>query len=120
MSHVFLVDAALSAGAILSMPADRIFGSQKSFSQPFFGKSAKFPQGPFVTAAARDVPVLFVAVMKTGSRVYRITVKELSSSSGGSMMSRAGELAEEYARLLEAAVREHPEQWYNYFDFWRQ
>ena len=29
MSHLFLIDHALQQGEIVSMPADRIFGSQK-------------------------------------------------------------------------------------------
>lgn len=68
MSHLFVINQALADGEILSMPADRVFGSQKSFSIDFMGDKAKFPQGPFLIGALRNVPVLFVSVMKTAAQ----------------------------------------------------
>ncbi|MDE5870179.1 MAG: lysophospholipid acyltransferase family protein, partial [Muribaculaceae bacterium] len=118
MSHIFEINAALERGEILSMPADRIFGSQKSFLVEFLGGVAAFPQGPFLMAAMRDIPVLFVAVMKENSRSYRIIVKELDKRSDGRLKGKAEYLAKEYVKLLESVVEEYPAQWYNYFDFW--
>ncbi len=43
MSHLFEINKVLADGEILSMPADRIFGSQKNFRIPFLGSDAKFP-----------------------------------------------------------------------------
>ena len=121
MSHLFEIDKALTAGEILSMPADRVFGSQKAFSIPFLGEEAKFPQGPFMLAALRETPMLFVAVMKEGIG-YRIFVKEVTPPEQGGeripVKKRAEALAREYARLLEEIVKRYPTQWYNYFDFW--
>lgn len=118
MSHLFEIDSALSAGEILSMPADRIFGSQKYFELPFLGETARFPQGPFVVAAVKDVPMLFVAVMKTSARAYRVTVRPVATPAALTGRRRAEALAAAYAAMLEETVREYPEQWYNYFDFW--
>lgn len=119
MSHLFLIDSALANGEILSMPADRIFGSQKNYSIPFFGEEANFPQGPFIMAAVRNVPVVFVAVMKHGGKHYHITIRKIESSAGNSK-ARAKSLADDYVKLLEDTVGKHPEQWYNYFDFWEK
>lgn len=118
MSHLFVIDSALSEGEILSMPADRIFGSQKSFFINFLGREAKFPQGPFVMAAVRNVPVMFVAVMKSGLRHYHITIRKIETPGDGNSGKRARLLADEYVRLLEETVKKYPVQWYNYFDFW--
>lgn len=118
MSHLFVIDSAISDGEILSMPADRIFGSQKGFIIKFFGEDAKFPQGPFILAAVRNVPMLFVAVMKSGAKHYHITIRKIESENSGRTSLRAMQLASEYAGWLEAIVRKHPIQWYNYFDFW--
>ena len=120
MSHVFMMDAALADGEILSMPADRIFGSQKSYEIDFLGAPARFPQGAFLLAAVRNVPVLFVAVMKQSSTSYRIVVKEIPAPAGGRAKERARALAEAYVTELEDVVRQYPTQWYNYFDFWAQ
>ena len=119
MSHLFTIDRALTDGEIVSMPADRVFGSQKSFSLPFMGALAKFPQGPFMMAALREVPVLFVSVMKESARRYRISVEPLSLPDNTLPARRRAEaLAAEYVKHLEATVRRYPTQWYNYFDFW--
>lgn len=120
MSHVFMMDAALADGEILSMPADRIFGSQKSYEIDFLGAPARFPQGAFLLAAVRNVPVLFVAVMKQSPTSYRIVVKEIPAPAGGRAKERARALAEAYVAELEDVVRQYPTQWYNYFDFWAQ
>lgn len=118
MSHLFVIDQALSDGEILSMPADRVFGSQKSFSIDFLGDKAKFPQGPFLIAAMRNVPMLFVSVMKTSAKKYFISVRRIDCDSDGNTRVKAMNLAEKYVKLLEDTVRKYPTQWYNYFDFW--
>lgn len=118
MTHLFLLDEALSNGEILSMPADRIFGSQKAYSLELLGRNALFPQGPFVMAAVRNVPVLFVSVMKTGLKSYHITVSPIECPPSGNSKSKAADMARRYVELLEGTVRKHPAQWYNYFNFW--
>lgn len=118
MSHLFTIDKALSDGEILSMPADRIFGSQKSFSVTFLGAQAKLPQGPFTIAALRETPIVYVVVMKTGAKRYQITIRSVEAPIGLTGKQKAKALADSYARLLEETVRQHPTQWFNYFDFW--
>ena len=118
MSHLFVVDKALTDGNILSMPADRVFGSQKVFELDFLGSKAHFPQGPFTLAALREAPVLFVSVMKVGIKKYHIDVIKIEYDKEAPAKIRAKQIAEKYVSLLENAVRRHPSQWYNYFDFW--
>lgn len=118
MSHLFLLNSALSNGEILSMPADRLFGSDKYFAIDFLGKEAHFPQGPFIMAAIRNVPVLFVAVMKSSAESYHIVIRKITEPDESNSKARAMEMAKEYVRNLEEIIREYPEQWYNYFDFW--
>lgn len=121
MSHLFVIDQALREGEILSMPADRVFGSQKTFEIDFLGHPAKFPQGPFVLATKRRVPMLFVSVMKHRAKSYHITVERIESTSSDDISrDEAVYRAKHYVKLLEDAVRKHPAQWYNYFDFWAE
>lgn len=121
MSHLLDINSALSAGEILSIPADRIFGSPKYFSLPFMGTEAKFPQGPFAIAATMRLPVLFVSVMKKGLSRYQINVQPLKEPDALSRtILRARSLAEDYVGKLEATLRVYPTQWYNFFDFWAQ
>lgn len=118
MSHLFVINQALADGDILSMPADRIFGSQKAFEFNFFDRKAKFPQGPFIIAAIRNVPMLFVSVMKQSAKHYHIVCHNIDVPSEESARKRAEALAANYVSILELTVRQYPSQWYNFFDFW--
>lgn len=120
MSHLFEIDRLLSDGEILSMPADRIFGSQKFFTLNFLRGEAKFPQGPFMVAAMKDLPVLFVAVMKKNHKTYKIHIRRISPpiDSKDNTRTKARKLAEAYCCCLEGTMRLYPTQWYNYYDFW--
>lgn len=121
MSHLFILNDILLEGGIVSMPGDRLFGSQKTFSCPFFGEPAPFPAGPFMLAAQRDVPMVAVFVMKEGVRKYRVFVRQLGAESDPSSPSRirAQAMAEAFAVCLENVVRQYPTQWFNFYDFWK-
>lgn len=117
-SHVFAVNSALSDGEVVCMPGDRLFGSQKAFRVPFFGADAAFPAGPFVLSAQREAPILSTFVMKTGYMSYRVYLEQLPAHPGLSRDEAASLLAQAYASRLESIVREYPDQWFNFYDFW--
>jgi predicted LPLAT superfamily acyltransferase len=127
MSHIFTLSNALSDGEIVSMPGDRIFGSQKAVTCDFLGAKAQFPLGPFALAVQRDVPVLTVFVMKESTWQYRILIHRLEPAArdtstlapGAARKAKMEALARSYAAQLEAVVRRYPTQWYNYYDFWQ-
>ena len=120
MSHLFTIDSALVDGEILSMPTDRVFGSQKDFEVNILGAKASIPQGPFVLAAMREVPVLFTSVMKEGAKQYHITINEVVCDKQQSHKKQAYQMAQDFASKLESTLKRYPTQWYNYFDFWNE
>jgi predicted LPLAT superfamily acyltransferase len=121
MSHLFILTDILRDGGIVSMPGDRLFGSPKSFSCPFFGDPAPFPAGPFMLAAQRSVPMVAVFVMKKGVRKYRILTRQLGENldPDSSSRVRAEAMAREFAAYMEDVVRQYPTQWFNFYDFWK-
>lgn len=120
LSHLFAINAALDNGDIVSMPADRIFGSQKNVECQFFGAKAKFPLGAFAMAIQKNVPVLAVFVMKEGMKKYHAYVKAIECNPQSGKREQMAQLAQSYAEQLETIVRCYPTQWFNYFDFWQQ
>ena len=120
MSHLFEIDRALSDGEILSMPADRFTGSDKSLTFSFLGSDARFPIGPFSVATMRGLDVLGVNVMKTGTKHYTIYVKRLTYDKQAKRKEQIRQLASSYVDELEQIVRRFPEQWYNYYEFWNE
>lgn len=118
MSHLFLLNSILDEGNIVSMPADRCFGSAKSVGCRFFGAEAQFPLGPFATAVQKEVPALAVMVMKEGTRRYRAFVRPVECDTTLPRRQQMTAMAQNFATTLEEIVRHYPHQWYNYFEFW--
>jgi len=84
---------------------------------------AQFPMGPFQLAVVREAPIVAIFVMKESWTQYRIFVRRLGLSLKGQSSAKrqlTALLAQEFADSLEAIVRRYPEQWFNYFDFWKK
>ena len=118
MGHLFEIDQALQKGEIVSMPADRMFGSNKFVEEEFLGAKARFPMGPFSVPTMRGLDVLAVNVMKTSRKGYTIFVTPLTYDKTLPRKQQMLDLAQNYVKELENIVRRYPTQWYNYFEFW--
>ncbi len=118
MSHIFALNAALEAGEIVSMPADRTLGSAKTVRCPFFGEEAAFPSGPFTLAQRRGATCFAVFVVKERYRTFRAIVEPLAVSAEGTAQQKMQALAHAYAACLEKVTRAYPDQWFNFYDFW--
>lgn len=118
MSHIFELNNALQAGQIVSMPGDRIFGSSKSLTCTFLGKSIKLPLGPFQLAILRSVPMVVIFVMKKRYDTYKVHYAMLNDDPSLSKKERAQNLADQFARTMDDIVRMYPAQWFNYYDVW--
>lgn len=120
MSHIFAIDEALQNGEIMSLNADRVFGSGKTIELSLLGKTAHFPLGPFSIATMRELDVLAVHVMKTSWTGYTIYVTPLPYKvQGTKRKEQIAELATAYVAELERIVRLYPTQWYNFYEFWQ-
>ncbi len=119
MSHLFAINAALSEGETVSLPADRIFGSEKSLEVELLDAKAKIPLGPFSLATMRGLDVITVNVMKNGTRRYKIYVTRLEYDKSAHRNEQISQLSKHYIAELERMLKMYPEQWYNYFEFWQ-
>lgn len=121
MSHLFQINNALGKGEIISMPCDRTFGSAKSVECDFLGGKADFPIGAFTLAATFDVPVITIFTIKKNYRKYITYVKPVVADypQGASNKLKAEYLTRAFVRNLEEILRQYPEQWFNFYDFWK-
>lgn len=119
MSHLFLINSALEKGEVVSIPADRIWGSSKKIDKEFLGATASFPYGPFTIATIRSLDVISVHVMKSSHRQYNIYVKPLEYDKTASRGEQVRQLSDSYVKEMERILKLYPRQWYNYFDFWQ-
>jgi lauroyl/myristoyl acyltransferase len=106
--------AALRRGEVVAVQGDRALGTRGDVLIPFFGMPAPFPLGPYLLASAVGVPMVPAFCLLGADHRYTIKVVEpISVPRGGEE-----EAARAWVAVLEAVVREHPTQWFNFFDIW--
>lgn len=118
MSHIFEMNNALSNGDIVSMPGDRIVGSTKTVDVNLLGAKAKLPIGPFLTPTMRGLDAIAINVMKTSAKSYTIYFNKLEYDHTANRNEKIRQLAEKYTLELEKMLKQYPEQWYNFYEFW--
>jgi len=116
----FEVVGALERGEIVAFHGDRAL-SEATVEVEFLGAKARFPTGPWAVAAATGAPVVRTFLLKEGASAYRFVAFPAIEVARVARSERAAEIrkhVETYARELEGLVREHPYQWFNFYDFW--
>jgi len=114
LSHVIAIRNALINNEFVAIHADRYLEGAKFIDLDFLGKKARFPYGPFVIASKFDAPVTFVFAAKDGKYSYH-----LSATTPITSKMKPEEIARLYIVELEKKVRQYPEQWFNYFNFFQ-
>jgi predicted LPLAT superfamily acyltransferase len=117
MSHIYEMSAALRRNELICIHADRYVAGNRTITHDFLGQSAHFPLGPFILASKLRAPVSFVFAVKESAYQYHFygyppKVYEGRGTSGAEAMLK------DYVQLLEEKVKQYPEQWFNYYDFW--
>ena len=107
---------ALKQGDILAFKADRPLpgaAPDEVIELPFFGETARFPLGPAKLIAAAKARAVVISVFRTGRASYRAIAHDLDTS------SRDPEtIVREYVRIQQDHLREHPDQWFNFYPWW--
>lgn len=118
LSHIYEMSAALQRNELICLHADRYVEGNRTIEHDFLGKNAKFPLGPFVLASKLRAPVCFVFAFKESKYKYHFYGHPPKLYEGRGMEG-VNRMLEDYVALLEEKVKQYPEQWFNYFDFWR-
>ena len=114
MGYIYAINNILNNGDMLTLFADRHFGSDKSIVQPVMGKEASLPKGPFAIAQLYPAAtVVCTFVMKESTQGYRVVVRRLQGKT-------AKDYATAYAQTVTEIVTRYPYQWYNFYEFWKK
>ncbi|CAA7626552.1 glycosyltransferase [Magnetospirillum sp. UT-4] len=117
--------AASGGLAAASMAAGSVPGGAVTHTTPvpFLGAPAPFSNGPWLLASVLDCPVHLLFCRRTGPGRWRFAVEPFAERiqlpRGKRAEALAGHVAA-YAGRLERECRDHPWQWYNFFDFWAE
>lgn len=119
LSHIFEINEALKNNELVCMHADRFVEGNKTVETNFLGSPAKFPLGPFLLAAKFKVPVAFVFALKETTFHYHFFSTEAKDYSMYEKDESVTQMLKGFAKAMEEKVKTYPEQWFNYYDFWK-
>jgi len=107
---------------IVSVMGDRVFGDDRNtLAVPFLGEAATFPVGAYRIASITGAPVAVLFSHKSGPDEYSLDVNRVIRVPP--MKNRRLEILRPYVsqfvQSLETYVRDHPYQFYNFHDMWK-
>lgn len=120
LTHIYKISEALSNNELVCMHADRFLEGNKTMNIDFLGEQARFPIGPFQLASTFKVPVSFVFAVKESKLHYHFFASEIKDYSNTARQQQIPQMLRDYAAAMEAKLKQYPEQWFNYHNFWEQ
>lgn len=124
LSHIYEINNALENKEIICMHGDRYLDGAKTFSIPFLNEQALFPAGPFYLAIKYNIPVIFAFAMKESKSHYHFYATEnkyfFQQNLGHKQRDEAiKSIIADFITAVENIIIKYPEQWFNYYDFWK-
>jgi len=119
LSHIYAISDAFIKNELVCMHADRFMQGNKTMTADFLGEQARFPMGPFLLASKFKVPVSFVFAVKESNLHYHFFASPIKDYSGSAKEAIMQEMLNDYAIEMEKKLKQYPEQWFNYYNFWK-
>ncbi len=109
---------AFQKGEIVAMMADRFLTHQGGVPVTFFGKQVVINKNPFEVGYNRNVPLIVLLSFRECDYHYNLSYYGLTPYDRTLPKEESiAKAAQEYAQILEKALKEHPDQWFNLYDF---
>jgi predicted LPLAT superfamily acyltransferase len=123
LSHLIEIRKVLDNGELVAIHGDRFRDGARTITVDFMGRPAQLPEGPFYLAMRMGAPVSFAFAMKAGNKRYHFhaTPPKTYDAPAGRRITEEHlvPLVRDYVAAVEEMLRKYPEQWFNYFDFWK-
>ncbi|MCQ2202897.1 MAG: acyltransferase [Bacteroidales bacterium] len=119
LDSILKIKAALDRKEYVCFQGDRYMDEENSIEREFMGKKARFPKGLFQVAAKLGVPVVYYYAMRENGKRYSFSF-EIANTESKNSKERFGKIVDQYIETLEKTVKRHPQQWFNFYDFWSE
>lgn len=123
MDFMLRIKELVEGGAMVAILADRVHGEARTVEADFLGERARFPAGPFLLASMLRCPVYLVFGLGEGARHYEMFCEPFAERVELPRKGRDEALAgyvQRYAQRVEHHARRRPDNWFNFFDFWKK
>jgi predicted LPLAT superfamily acyltransferase len=111
----------LRGGGLVSLTGDRVWqADQRTIAVRFLGQTVRVPAAPYVLAMAAGSPIFVFFAVRVKKCHYRFSALPpilLPAADRGRRQSAMALAAQQYADLLERAVRRYPFQWHHFEPF---
>lgn len=114
------ISTALQNNEIVAMMADRANDKKYHQYMPFLGKKAGFNKNPFQIAYKLDQPLILFFVIHKDIQHYKVVHLRIKLNQNLSQEEAITEGLTRYINALEDVLKEHPEQWFNFYNFWEK
>jgi predicted LPLAT superfamily acyltransferase len=122
MGFVLEIRECIARGEMVAILGDRAAPGSRSVAASFLGDSAEFPVGPFQLAAMLRCPVYLTFGLYREPNRYEVHCELFEEEIVMPRKARSEALSsivQRYADRLEHYVRLAPDNWFNFYDFWR-
>jgi KDO2-lipid IV(A) lauroyltransferase len=104
----------LREGGVLAVQMDRPASSGRHVTVQFAGQPFQLPLGPFLLASLSQVPLVPLFVARRGYYEYDVRVGDAIRLPRRPSSAELDGAARDVSSLMEAVLREFPEQWFNF------
>lgn len=123
VDRILKIKAALDAGEMLCLMADRHHPGERVADCRFLDGVAAFPLSPWLLASVLHVPVILAFGLYRGGNLYDLYFEDFArqvSVPRGHRQQVAAEYAQKYADRLAHHTRKAPYNWFNFYAFWHK
>jgi KDO2-lipid IV(A) lauroyltransferase len=119
LGTLFRIRAALARNEVVALLADRCHGRDR-IEVDFFGRATPMMRSPALVSRFTGSPIVPCAIMMDGEGRYESVTAEPLTPPEGKMGDDevARQTMQALARVFEGWIREHPDQWFNFFPYW--
>ena len=123
VSSVLTIKERIAHGELLAIAGDRLGVNDRFVEVDFLGHPARLPTGPFMLALMLRCPIYLVFALYKGKNRYDLFCEPLSDALEPPRATRdavIADLVRRYAERLGEYCRKAPDNWFNFYDFWRR
>ena len=122
-SYLIEIKKALDNNEFVILHGDRFIEDTNTVEMDFMQKKADFPIGPFLLSIKFRKPIIFAFAMKESKDHYHFyaskPIYNKKRTNLEDLNTKTIFLIENYIQSLESMIKKHPEQWFNYYKFWK-
>ena len=103
---------ALMEKELVALMVDRVVDVNKTVEVEFLNTKVLINKNPFEIALRVKKPLVAIFVTNHSLQKYDISLELIRESS-------LEQMAQDYTNILQKTIKKHPNQWYNFYDFFK-